>query len=41
MKLHLGCGDKHIKGYVNIDIRYLQGVDEVDNVARLRKYKSN
>jgi predicted SAM-dependent methyltransferase len=41
MKLHLGCGDKHIKGYVNIDIRYLPGVDEVDNVARLRKYKTD
>lgn len=41
MKLHLGCGDKHIEGYTNIDIRYLPGVDEVDNVARLRKYKPN
>jgi predicted SAM-dependent methyltransferase len=41
MKLHLGCGDKHIDGYTNIDIRYLPGVDEVDNVARLRKYKPN
>jgi hypothetical protein len=29
MKLHLGCGTKHIEGYTNIDIRYLPGVDEV------------
>ena len=41
MKLHLGCGSKHIEGYVNIDIRYLPGVDEVNNVGRLRNYKNN
>jgi predicted SAM-dependent methyltransferase len=41
IKLHLGCGDKHIDGYVNIDIRYLPGVDEVNNVARLRNYKND
>ena len=40
-KLHLGCGDKHIEGYVNIDIRYLPGVDVVDNVKYLRKYNPN
>jgi predicted SAM-dependent methyltransferase len=39
MKLHLGCGNKHIDGYVNIDIRYLPGVDEVNNVGKLRNYK--
>jgi predicted SAM-dependent methyltransferase len=40
-KLHLGCGSKHIKNYINIDIRYLPGVDEVDNVRFLRKYKND
>lgn len=41
VKLHLGCGSKHIDGYVNIDIRYLPGVDEVNNVRFLRNYKIN
>jgi predicted SAM-dependent methyltransferase len=41
MKLHLGCGTKHIKGFQNIDIRYLPGVDEVNNIKFLRNYKEN
>jgi len=41
MKLHLGCGSIHIKGYVNIDIRYQPGVDEIDNIKFLRKYQEN
>ena len=40
-KLHLGCGTKHLKGYTNIDIRYLPGVDEVNNIRFLRNYKNN
>ncbi len=41
MKLHLGCGNKYLEGYTNIDIRYLPGVDEVNNVRHLRNYKKN
>jgi trans-aconitate methyltransferase len=41
IKLHLGCGTKHIDGYVNIDVRYLPGVDEVNNIKFLRNYKPN
>jgi len=41
MKLHLGCGTKHLKDYTNIDIRYLPGVDEVNNIRFLRNYKEN
>jgi hypothetical protein len=41
IKLHLGCGTKHIDGFTNIDIRYLPGVDEVNNIRFLRNYKNN
>jgi len=41
IKLHLGCGTKHIENYINIDIRYLPGVDEVNNIRFLRNYKNN
>jgi len=41
MKLHLGCGDKHIDGFINIDFRYLPGVDEINNVSILKKYNNN
>lgn len=41
LNLHLGCGTKHIPGFVNIDIRYLPKVDEVNNIKFLRNYKNN
>jgi len=41
IKLHLGCGEKHIEGYTNIDIRYLPSVDEINNIKFLRKYILN
>ena len=28
MRLHVGCGEIHLGGYENIDIRFLPGVDE-------------
>jgi len=41
IKLHLGCGNRHIENFTNIDIRYLPGVDEVNNIRFLRNYKPN
>ena len=41
IKLHLGCGNKKINGYTNIDCRHLPSVDEIQNVELLRSYKNN
>ena len=35
LKLHVGCGDVIIPGYVNIDIRSLDGVDVVSDIRNL------
>jgi len=39
-RIHLGCGKVHIPGFVNIDIKWQPGVDEVADVRYLspRKY---
>lgn len=41
MKLHLGCGSKHIDGFINIDARELESVDVVDDVRVLDKFNTN
>lgn len=38
LKLHLGCGNVHLDGFVNIDSRYQPGVDVVDNIGILKQY---
>jgi hypothetical protein len=41
MKLHLGCGNKHIDGFINIDARKTDEADEIDDVKILKKYETD
>lgn len=40
-KLHLGCGNKIIEGFTNIDIRPMEGIDLVDDISKLSKIKND
>jgi predicted SAM-dependent methyltransferase len=39
-KLHLGCGNKILKDFTNIDIRPSKGVDIVDDISILNNIKN-
>jgi ubiquinone/menaquinone biosynthesis C-methylase UbiE len=39
-KLHLGCGNKPIKDFINIDVRHLEGVDMVDDIKQLSSFEN-
>ena len=40
MKLNLGCGTRHIKGFINID-KYCPGADCDDDVITLKSFDEN
>lgn len=41
IKLHLGCGEKIIPNYVNIDIRGNLKCDLIDDISKLENFKKN
>ena len=41
VKLHLGCYDRKIHGFINIDIRGDVDPDVVDDVFKLKKFEKN
>ena len=40
-RLHLGCGNVGLPGYVNVDVMETLGVDIVDDIRFLKKFPSN
>lgn len=40
-KLHLGCGDKILPNFTNIDIRPMEGVDMVEDISTLKTIDNN
>jgi len=41
IKLHLGCGPKHLEGFINVDIVDGPAVDKVYDVKTLHKFETN
>lgn len=41
IKLHLGCGNKHIDGFINIDVRPLESVDLVEDITILKSFSKD
>lgn len=41
MKLHLGCGEKIIEGFINVDVRKFDGVDIISDITNLDMFENN
>ena len=41
MKLHLGCGTKHLDGFTNVDSRNIPEVDIADDIRSLTKFSDS
>lgn len=41
VKLHLGCGNEHLDGYINIDVQPSKFTDEVSDCTKLSNYADN
>lgn len=39
LKLHLGCSNIHLEGWINIDQRYQPAVDRLENIGVLHHYE--
>ena len=40
MKLHVGCGDVILPGWINVDLENLPGIDLQDDIRELKKVKN-
>ena len=41
IKLHLGCGEKYIPGFIHVDIREFDHIDYITSVDNLNMFKDN